>query len=331
MSSICIIDPASHIPGLKYLFPESDYFSHEPDNFFTYISTPHYTKKQLLEEYGFEYRTDWSVINDKQYKIIMLVAPLMDYFNPLSPSMIPHMKRMLSLLSSILTNNKFNKVLLFDMYDYDYDPNDINDTLPIQYYFKRNYNSKKQYKSNVFPFPCSMFVKPCVLTTMLQKNLYNQDFKYHAPMWAGGVYTHVDTNYNPPIVRDRKAIFEKIKDKLIVYSGLSIQDYIKAIRHHSIVVDLLGVGDPNKRTFEAFANGTLVMSMIKDLNWGFEDGDRFHPDTIFTTSEEYEEKLTKLLKDRSHYDACLRIQNTLVEKYFTKEKLRTYILNKIGE
>ena len=67
--SICIIDPAAHMPGLKLLFPEAEYFSHEPDSFFTYISTHHYTKQKNKEEYGFEYRTDWENINSNNFDI----------------------------------------------------------------------------------------------------------------------------------------------------------------------------------------------------------------------------------------------------------------------
>ena len=68
--SICIIDPAAHMPGLKLLFPEAEYFSHEPDSFFTYISTHHYTKQKNKEEYGFEYRTDWENINSNNFNRI---------------------------------------------------------------------------------------------------------------------------------------------------------------------------------------------------------------------------------------------------------------------
>ena len=64
---ISIIDPAAHIPSLKLLFPEAEYYAHEPDEFFTFNSTHHYTKHQNLEHYGFEYRTDWDTINSNNY------------------------------------------------------------------------------------------------------------------------------------------------------------------------------------------------------------------------------------------------------------------------
>jgi hypothetical protein len=33
---ICIIDPAAYIPSLKLLFSEAEYYSHDPDDFFTF-------------------------------------------------------------------------------------------------------------------------------------------------------------------------------------------------------------------------------------------------------------------------------------------------------
>jgi hypothetical protein len=328
--SICIIDPASHMPGLKYLFPEAEYFAHEPDAFFTYVSTHHYTKQQNLQEYGFEYRTDWNAITDKQFSVVFIVLPLMDYFNVVTTILTPHINRMLGLFHTIFSNNRFQKVVMFDMYDYDYDPNDVNTDIPVDFYFKRFYNKNKQYKPNVFPFPCSMFVKPCVISTMLAKNLGNSVNRINSPMWAGAIYNHVDGHFHPPIVRNRKDMFERIKHKLTVYNGLPIEEYIAAIRKHTIVVDLIGVGEPNKRTFEGFANGTLVMTMVKDLHWGFEEGDAFHPDTLFSSGEEFEQKIDRLLHDKLHYNICLTVQNYLVDKYFNKDWMRTYILRKLS-
>ena len=71
------------------------------------------------------------------------------------------------------------------------------------------------------------------------------------------------------------------------------------------------------------------MTMSCDLNWGFPEGDDFHPATKFKTADEYFTKLNRLLSDREHYNECLTIQNNLVNKYFTKDSLSTYILTSI--
>ena len=327
---LCIVDPAAHIPGLKYILPNADYYAHEPDSFFTYVSTHHYTKAQNLAEYGFEYRTDWESITSEKYTHMLLVMPFMDYYNVVTTNLTPHIHRMLARIQNILSQNSFQKVALIDIYDYDYDPNDINGGLPIDLYFKRNYVKGRIYKANVVPFPCSMFVKPCVIATMLRKDLQWKGVRKNAAMWAGSLYNHIDTNFQPPIVRRRLDIFQKIKHRLSVFQGLSHQDYVNQIRNHTIVVDLIGVGNPNKRTFEGFSCGTLVMSMTKELEWGFEQGDAFHPDTLFETAEEFEEKLNRLLLDEEHYTHCLAIQNRLVEKYLGLNWMRSILLNNLG-
>ncbi len=327
---LCIIDPAGHIPSLKTLFPEADYFSHEPDDFFKYTTTNHYNKEQFEKEHGFSYRTDWEKITQTNYQHIFIVAPLLDYYSPLSSSLVPYLNNMLSKLRSILIQNTFKTVALFDVYDYDYDPNEINTEIRVDYYFKRNYQKGKSYKSNVFPFPCMMFVKPCVLNMVLNKDLYHATSRKNTPMWAGALYNHIDTNFNPPIERKRKEMYDSIKDSLVTYSNLQHNDYLQKIREHKILVDLIGVGDPNKRFFEGISNGTLVMTMTNNLDWGFYPGDEFHSGTVFSTPSEYHQKVQRLLVDQQFYNECLFHQNKLVEKYFTKEWLRTYIEKKIG-
>lgn len=327
---ICIIDPAAHFPSLKVLFPEAEYYAHEPSENFKYISTLHLTNEQFTKEYGFSYRTDWETITHKQYDVIFIVAPLLDYYKTLSPELKKYTDYMLQKLRTILIQNTFSKVALFDIYDYDYDPNDVNTELRVDYYFKRNYQKNKNYKENVFPFPSMMFVHPCVLDTMLKRQYDRSAPRNRRPMWAGSLYNHIDTNYSPPIERKRKSIYDQIQHTLVSYSGLDHKTYLQTIREHGILVDLIGVGEPNKRFFEGLANGPLVMTMSANLEWGFYPGDHFHAGTVFSTAEEYMQKLMRLMTDDAFYRECLSQQDKIVEKYFTKEWLSTYIKKKIG-
>ena len=103
--TICIIDPASHIPSLKKLFPKAEYFAHEPDSFFTFTSTPHFTRDQVYAEYGLYYRTDWQNITSDMFDTLFIVAPLMDYYNTISHSMKPYTDRMLDRIVEIISND----------------------------------------------------------------------------------------------------------------------------------------------------------------------------------------------------------------------------------
>lgn len=319
---ICIFDPAAHIPNLKVLFPEAEYFGHNPDDFFNYISTHHYTKQQNLTHYGFEYRTDWESIKSDIFDYLFISVPLADFYNTISPELIPYVTRMKERIKSIIDNNNFKRVVLFDTYDYDYDPSLVNKDWRIDYYFKRNYNKTKEYRTNVFPFPYIMFVKPCVLGMVLNSKVNTIENKINRAFWAGADYNHIDKKNN--VYRMRQDMLQMIKSHIDCLS-LNEDDFINAIKHYKVVVDLVGVGDPNKRTLEILTNGTLMLSMCGDLAWGFKDGDNFHPDTFFKTADEFKSKLDRILNDEEHYKVCLKQQQQIVNKYFNKKWLRAYI------
>ena len=79
---LCIIDPAAKVPTLKTLFPEAEYYAHEPDDFFRF---GHDTNHQFFNQYGFYYRTDWESISSTRYDYVFIVVPLADFYDPLSP------------------------------------------------------------------------------------------------------------------------------------------------------------------------------------------------------------------------------------------------------
>jgi hypothetical protein len=325
---LCIIDPACHVPGLKVLFPEAGYFSHEPDSFFNYVATKHYTKKENLEHTGIEYNTDWKKINSSNYDTLFIVVPLADYFDPLNTDFGKSLLPMRNRINEIINTNSFSNICLFDIYDYDYDPSKMNTLWNVTHYFKRNYNKSKEYNKNVFPFPYIMFTKPCVLSMCINYSLDEFCIKNNAAIWCGGLYNHIDETRN--IRRCRLDIYNNIKDSIITLHNLPQEQWIRCIKSNKIIIDLIGVGEPNHRTFEVLTNGTLILSMNTDLEWGFDSGDSFHECTFFKTADEFKYKLNLLLNDEALYTTCLEQQNFIVKKYFNKDFFRTYILKCIN-
>jgi len=336
---ICIIDPACHVPTLKTLF-DAEYFAHEPDNFFHFKTTPHYTKLENYKQEGFIYNTNWEQINSKNFNTLFIIAPLLDYYNPISKELLPYTFNMRDKIKNIINSNSWpGGIVLFDIYDYDYDPNEINSEWNVNIYFKRNYNKNKKYKSNVYPFPFMMFVKQCVMKTVLNTlpTIDDNKNKINAAFWAGGLYTHkhaLDGHYI-----DRQKIYNEISNR-IVSKSLNHTEYMEHLKKYKICVDLIGVGNPNKRTFEILFSNSLLMSMCTDLDWGFNgnlgfssalnpDLGPWDPDTLFTTSEEFKFKLNKLLTDNDHYKKCLDKQNQIISKYFNKKWMKEYILSKM--
>ena len=323
---ICIIDPASHIPSLKLLFPEAEYFSHQPDHLFHYSHTHHYSQSQIESEYGFKFRTDWETIHSDTFDTVFIVAPLLDYYKGLTPSFTAHLSWMKRRIQTLLETGSFKKVVLFDIYDYDYDPSEINTDWKVDFYFKRNYQTTKAYAANVFPFPYIMFVKPCVLKMCLSTS--PSTYSINRAFWCGGLYDHSDPVNH--VFRPRQQMYNQISKYIDTIPHCSYDTYLATMRSYKIGVDLIGVGDPNKRTLELLHHGVLMMTMCTDLAWGFEEGDSFHPDTLFKTADEFCVKLQRLLTDEEHYKQCYTQQMYITSKYFNKEWLRHFLCAKAG-
>jgi spore maturation protein CgeB len=173
-----------------------------------------------------------------------------------------------------------------------------------------------------------MFVTPCVITMMLNKNYINSNInKINSIFWSGNINEFHDDVFN--IHRTRINIYNKIKDHIDTYNNLDYSSFIEKIKEYKICLDLQGNGDPNKRTFEILSSGTLLFTNIIDLNWGFEEGDSFSEETIFYNETDFLEKKQKLLNEQTVYNKCLANQKYLVDKYFSKESMRNRILNKL--
>ena len=90
-------------------------------------------------------------------------------------------------------------------------------------------------------------------------------------------------------------------------------------------LDLNGVGDPNKRTFEILSQGTLRISEYNDLKWPFEE--EFLEETIFKDADDFNNKISNLINNKELYIKCLNNQNNIYIKYFNKKWVRNYILS----
>ncbi len=332
---ICILDPATHLPGFKLCFPEADYYAHAPDDFFRYeraLQVHHMTPTEFKATEKFEYLTQWDQIIPDRYDYLYIVLSLLDA-DESSPLVKAHTVRMLNRICSELTEKfHFRKVIVFDVHDYDYDPSQLNLRLKADLYFKRNYNRTKTYTNNVRPLPYLMFVHPCVLTIMLTANQTTETQSETEPlnqaMWCGALYNFKDEDHQ--VFRDRQCIYNQIKNEIVTLNSQPYQLYLESVRRYKIGVDLCGVGDPNKRTFEILASGRLLMTNITELNWAFEGSDSFLADVVFTDGNDFKVKLDRLLSDQVHYQRCLDHQNDLVRKYMNREWISAYILHQIN-
>jgi hypothetical protein len=310
---ISVIDGVNQDIGLNILFPEADYF----------IYNMEIDKSKYMNKYKIIPRTDIQNVNDKNYDILFIIIALYDtktgtrFFKQ-------NIKSILDKNLDIINKNNFKKVFIFDNYDYDYDPNDIVECKKIDLFFKRNYNKKKKYRENVVPFPFIMFGEVSLIEKILEKNLISEIEKINRIFFTGSLFHHNDEQLN--YVRDRRSIYSKIKKYIYNPGKLPYNNFLSEIKNSKYSLDLNGVGDPNKRTFEILSQGSLMISEYNDLKWPFEGDDDFNDELKFRDEKEFYKIMTKLNTYPDFYNKCLENQNKIFNKYFNLKWIKNYII-----
>lgn len=310
---IAVIDGVNQDIGLNILFPQADYF----------IYGTEVDKSKNMNKYSIISRTDIQNVNDKNYDILFIIIALYDA-KPGTRFFKQNIKQILDKELEIINNNNFEKVFIFDNYDYDYDPNEIIKCDKIDLFFKRNYNKQKIYNENVVPFPFIMFGEVSLIEKTLEKNLNSEIEKMNRIFFTGSLFQHKDEQLN--YVRDRRSIYNKIKDVIYNPGILPYNKFLSEIRNSKYSLDLNGVGDPNKRTFEILSQGSLMISEHNDLKWPFEEDDEFNDELKFKDEKEFYKIMDKLNKNPDFYIKCLENQNKIFNKYFNLEWIKSCIL-----
>jgi hypothetical protein len=312
---IAIIDGLNQDMGLKILFPEADYF----------ISKIEFDKTTSLQNYNIEMKTNWSIINDKNYDYLFIIIAL---YNAIKGT-THYSQEIFDILQKeliIINNNNFKKVFIFDNYDYDYDPNTILQNNKINLFFKRHYNKNKYYQKNVIPFPFIMYGPISMIEKIDSKfPIISNENKLNRVFWSGSLFCHIDKDY--PCTVDRRLIYSQI----ISYNNNGIFNpgmlpyyiFLSEMNKSKFSLDLLGVGYPNKRTFEILTTNSLLIAENNDIVWPFPE--QFSEETIFKNDTDYIEKVNKLAQNNELYIKCLANQQNIVDKYFNIIWIRNYI------
>lgn len=310
---IAIIDGMNQDIGLKILFPEADYF----------ICNTEVDKSFNMNKYSIFPRKDIEHINDTNYDILFVIISLYDA-KPGTRFFKQAIKDILDKELDIIHNNHFKKVCIFDNYDYDYDPNEIITCDKIDLFFKRNYNKKKVYNPNVVPFPFIMFGQVSLIEKILETNLNRETTRINRIYFTGTLFHHNDPQIG--YVRDRRTMYNKIKKYIYNSGNVSYDRFLSEIRNSKYCLDLNGVGDPNKRTFEILSQGSLMISEYNDLKWPFDEGDEFNLELKFKDEHDFYKIVEKCNKHPEFYNKCLDNQNYIYNKYFNKICIKKYIL-----
>lgn len=340
---IAIIDGVNQDIGLKILFPHADY----------YVDHVEIDKSRSLLSNNIKMNTDWSNINDVNYDVLFIIIAVYDA-KPNTKFFKQDIYNILQKELAIINKNNFKKVCVFDNYDYDYDPNEIISNGKIDLFFKRNYNKTKLYNSNVMPFPFIMFGEVSIIEKINctdpsqrllsqrdpsqrllsqsdpSQRLSQSDFsaieKIPRIIFSGTLFIHNDPQIG--YYRNRQDIYNKICRYIFNPGYLAYDTFLKEIRISMFALDLNGVGDPNKRTFEILSQGTLMISEHNNLKWPFEE--RFSEETVFADEHDFVNKIEVLIGNPEIYKQCLDNQNEIYKKYFNKEWILGYIISKLN-
>ena len=247
---IAIIDGVNQDIGLNILFPEADY----------YINNTELDKSNNMKSNNIVTKYDWTQINDKNYDYLFIIIALYDAKED-TKFFKKNIYEILQREIKIINENNFKKVFIFDNYDYDYDPNEIITNEKINLFFKRNYNKTKTYKNNVVPFPFIMFGEISIIEKLTELNLMQN--KINRVFFTGTLFIHNDPQIN--YYRDRETIYNKIKNYIYNPGHLSYSNFLQELNKSRFSLDLNGVGEPNKRTFEILSQGSLMISEYDNL------------------------------------------------------------------
>lgn len=305
---VAVYDPNTICAGIKLIYPDSVYFT----DLYTEPGYTTYNQEQFYNVYGFEYRTDTE--NMQTFDLIIAAIPCYDIsLNDLQF----YKENMAKKIRKSLENSKV-PIVLFDYYDYPYDPTTLEYGWKLEYIcvFKRYYANNVKYSENVFPFPFMVFGRPCPLFTVLTSSREEPEKTRKGLFWSGGIYKHVNNKLG--YTRDRVSIYNSVKDILDEVPKIPFDEWFGILKSYDKALDIRGVGDPNQRTLEIFAARTLRIFETDNLVWPFENGDKW-PLTNFSTRGELLELLSRVSKED------LANQNHIVDKYFTVEWLSNYV------
>ena len=310
---IAVVDGVNQDIGLNILFPDADYF----------INNIEIDKSSNMKKYNINPHYDWSKINDNNYDYLFIIISLYDA-KPGTRFFKQNIYDILNRIIEIINKNNFKKVCVFDNYDYDYDPNDIIKNDKINMFFKRNYNKTKKYNDNVVPFPFIMFGETSIIEKIDNTNVASV-IKIQRVFFTGTLFNHEDPQIN--YYRNRNLIYDKIKHLIYNPGNLPYDKFITNLKHSVYGLDLNGVGDPNKRTFEILSQESLRISEYNNMKWPFDED--FSEETIFKDADDFINKITNLSRDKNLFNKCIINQMNIYGKYFNKKWIRDYIINNI--
>ncbi len=316
---IAILDPRIHAPGLIKIFPEADYYVVPYNGRYDLDKTPSYFKSL----YSFDYKEDLNAITPDNYDYLFIVYAVHDFPQKNRLDVQHHY----NVIKSITDTHTFKKTVIFSNDDCRLDPTEPCKELKYDIILKRNVHTNITYPPNVIPFPFIMFGYVCPLWELLErrKNKPDNINRINRVLFAGFIQNDSNPDRHPDYL-GRGDLMHSCIRQYVQYISTSSNNYYHELTRSKYGLDMNGAGDPNKRTFELLASGSLILQQYKYMVWPFDSEDYFFNETIYATPEEFVLNLQKLEADPDLYNKALAMQNRICNKYYNVDWLRQYIL-----
>ena len=327
-----IVDPLSHSPHLKYLIPNSLYYT--LPNTAPY-PPGHYSIDVFISLYNFDYRPDIVCMDGpNKFQHMFVVMPIISSIEKYQgPGYIGMKTRFLELIDKY-TPKITGKLIIIDNHDFDYLPQNHLKALGIKYdiILKRTYSglNRLNYSSNTYPYPFTMCTIHDPFMNLFNTPMVHASTKKNRILWSGATYDTVEVHEEDSIhefanrdtlVKTIARKYPSILDRVDIPNHL----FVQTLTSYKYVLDLRGNGRLNKRLYEIFATNSLLLSQRFDIVFPFDEGDRFSEECFFSDDHELYANYMKLEADPVLYNKCLENQIYLVKKYFTNEWVWSYI------
>ena len=335
-----ILDPTTMNPHLKYLIPNSLYFTIEGQHFQNMWSGGE-NKYEINNKYNVNYDDEISKINDicnsgkKFENMFFSLSILSSEETHQGNSNILWIKLYLELY------NKFkdfisNKIIIIDNHGGDYEPSIYLSKFNFKYdiILKRvySYRNKNKYNEITHSYPFIMDTNNDPMYKLYNKPKYivNLEQKINKIYWAGSLFKYDEEwdDGNTFEHGDRINIISNIQNinsNVVEQKYTTYETFHNTISSYKYALDIRGTSRLNKRLYEILSTNTLLLAEKIDIVWPFEDGDSFSEECFFSSAEELIEKYIMFENDEKLYKKCLDNQLYIVDKYFNNEWLWKYI------
>ena len=333
-----ILDATTMNPHLKYLIPNSLYFTLEGHQFANMWNGGE-NKHNIKNKYNI-YLDDEIDKIDKMSKFNNLYFCL----NVLSSEKTHQgpsyylWENLYKLLYRKFIDKITGKIIIIDNHGSDYEPNIYLNKFNFKYdiILKRVYSNRniKKYQKNTFSYPFVMCTSNDPMYKLFNSNIIITPIvnKINKIYFSGSLFKHYE-NFDDNNVfesADRVKIINKFTSKypnILNIKRVSYDIFHKTISNHKYALDIRGCSRLNKRLYEILSTNTLLLAERIDIIWPFEDGDSFSKECFFEqgNADDLYRIYNNLENNPQLYNKCLENQLYIVNKYFNNEWIWNYI------